>query len=135
MENLTELQTTWGAKLIAEQLDSPSTLKIDASDMILDGFLDDTFTEYRERSAVQTSLGGSVSVEAPNCGLRYFGFVIFDSLTPEQVEISIDGVHKGTAIVSGNNQRERLFTLVEPYKFEGGELVKLITPKEKYFCK
>jgi len=132
MENLTELQTTWGAKLIAEQLDSPSTLKIDASDMILDGFLDDTFTEYRERSAVQTSLGGSVSVEAPNCGLRYFGFVIFDSLTPEQVEISIDGVHKGTAIVSGNNQRERLFTLVEPYKFEGGELVKLITPKEKF---
>ena len=132
MEHLKELQTTWGAKLIAEQLDSPPTLKIDASDMMLDGFLDDTFTEYRDRSAVQTSLGGSVSVEAPNCGLRYFGFVIFDSLTPEQVEISIDGVHKGTAIVSGNNQRERLFTLVEPYKFEGGELVKLITPKEKF---
>lgn len=126
-----KIQTTWGPKIIGEILAHPSTIKIDSSDMILDGFLDDTFTEYRERSVVRTNLGGSVLFEAPSSGLSYLGFVIFDSLTPEQVEIWIDGVHKGTAIVSGNNQRERLFTLVQPYNFKGGEEVRLVTPKEQ----
>ena len=42
----------------------------------------------------------------------------------------IDGVEHGTAVVDANNQRERLFTLTEPYDFRGGELVRLFTPEE-----
>ena len=48
------MQTTWGAKTIDRAVDSPSTIRIDASDMEMDGFIDDTFSEYRERSAVHT---------------------------------------------------------------------------------
>ena len=121
-------QTTWGAKLIAKHVGAPTTEKINASDMKLDGFIDDTFSEYRERCVIRTSLGGSISIAAPKTGLSYFGFVMFDSLTPEQVSISIDGITMGTAIVTGNNQKERLFTLTEPYEFKGGELIKLSTP-------
>jgi hypothetical protein len=55
--------------------------------------------------------------------------VIFDSLDSEEVEVWIDGVKRGTAVVDGNNQRERLFTLAEPYDFQGGEQVLLVTPQ------
>ena len=114
------MQTTSGLPAINEALDSPSTIRIDASDMEMDGFIDDTFSEYRERSAVRTKPGGSLSFTAPDCGPRYLGFVIFDSLDSEEVEVWIDGVKRGTAVVDGNNQRERLFTLAEPYDFQGG---------------
>ena len=124
------VQTTWGAKLIAQHVDAPSAIRINASDMDLDGFVDDTFSEYRERSVVRTIPGGSLSLTAPRCGLRYFGFVILDSLTLEQVEVFIDGVKEGVAVVNGNNQRERLFTLTEPHNFQGGEKVQLSTPQE-----
>ena len=90
-----DVQTTWGAKLIAQHVDAPSTIRVNASDMDLDGFIDDTFSEYRERSVVRTILGGSIAFTAPSCGLRYLGFVILDSLTVEQVEISIDGGQEG----------------------------------------
>ena len=126
-----DVQTTWGAQLIAQHVDSPSTIRIDASDMELDGFIDDTFSEYRERSVVRTIVGGSISLNAPSCGLRYLGFVILDSLTPELVELFIDGVKQGVAVVEGNNMRERLFTLTEPYSFQGGEVVQLRTADEK----
>ena len=126
-----DVQTTWGAKLVAQHVNAPSTIRINASDMDLEGFTDDTFSEYRERSVVRTILGGSISLTAPSCGLRYFGFVILDSLTVEQVEVSIDGVKKGVAVLNRNNQRERLCTLIEPYNFQGGEQVRLGTPREK----
>ena len=126
-----DVQTTWGAKLIAQHVDAPSTIRIDASDMELDGFIDDTFSEYRERSVVCTTVGGSISLTTPSCGLRYFGFVILDSLTPELVELFIDGVKQGVAVVDANNNRERLFTLAEPYNFQGGEVVQLRTAGEK----
>ena len=99
--------------------------------MELDGFIDDTFSEYRERSVIRTTVGGSVSLTAPSCGLRYVGFVILDSLTPELVELFIDGVKQSAAVVDGNNMRERLFALTEPYNFQGGEAVQLRTADEK----
>ena len=123
------MQTTSGLQAINAALDSPSTVRIDASDMEMDGFIDDTFSEYRERSAVRTEPGGSLSFTVPNCGARYLGFVIFDSLDAEEVEVWIDGVKRGTAVVDGNNQRERLFTLTAPYDFQGGEQVSLVTPQ------
>ncbi len=124
------VQTTWGARLIAQHVDAPSAIRINASDMDLVGFIDDTFSEYRERSVVRTAPGGSISFTAPSCGLRYLGFVMLDSLILEQVEVSIDGVQKGIALANGNNQRERLFTLTEPYNYRGGEEVQLSTPQE-----
>ena len=124
------MQTTSGLREINEALDSPSTIRIDASDMDMDGFIDDTFSEYRERSAVRTVAGGSLSFTAPECGRRYLGFVIFDSPDAEEVEVWIGGVECGTAVVDGNNQRERLFTLTEAYDFRGGEKVRLVTPQE-----
>ncbi len=126
-----DVQTTWGAKLIARHVDAPSTIRINASDMELDGFIDDTFSEYRERSVIRTTVGGSISSTAPSCGLRYLGFVILDSLTPELLELFIAGVKQGVAVVDGNNMRERLFTLTEPYNFQGGEVVQLRTADEK----
>ena len=123
------MQTTSGLRTINEAFDSPSTIRIDASDMEMDGFIDDTFSEYRERSAVRTVPGGSLSFTAPECGRRHLGFVIFDSLDAEEVEVWIDGAKRGTAVVDGNNQRERLFTLTEPYHFHGGEKVHLVTPQ------
>ena len=123
------MQITSGLQAINEALDSPSTIRIDASDMEMDGFIDDTFSEYRQRSAVRTEPGGSLSFTVPNCGPRYLGFVIFDSLDAEEVEVWIDGMKRGTAVVDGNNQRERLFTLTESYDFRGGEQVSLVTPQ------
>ena len=123
------MQTTSGLQAINEALDSASTIRIDASDMEMDGFIDDTFSEYRERSAVRTEPGGTLSFAAPESGPRYLGFVIFDSLDTEEVELWIDGVKRGTAVVDGNNQRERLFTLAEPYDFRGGEQVRFVTPQ------
>ena len=38
--------------------------------MEMDGFIDDTFSEYRERSAVRKEPGGTLSFAAPNCGQR-----------------------------------------------------------------
>ena len=124
------MQTTWGAKTIDRAVESPSTIRIGASDMELDGFIDDTFSEYRQRSVVRRVPGGSLSFTAPDCGPRYLGFVIFDSVNSEEVKMLIDGVEHGTAVVDANNQRERLFTLTEPYDFRGGELVRLFTPEE-----
>ena len=123
------MQTTSGLQAINEALDSPSTIRIDASQMEMDGFINDTFSEYRERSAVRTAPGGSLSFTAPDCGRRYVGFVIFDSLDTEEVGVWIDGVKRGTAVVNGNNQRERLFTLRDAHEFRGGEEVRLITPQ------
>ncbi len=123
------MQTTSGLQAINAALDSTSTVRIYASDMEMDGFIDDTFSEYRERSAVRTEPGGSLSFGAPNCRQRYLGFVIFDSLDAEEVEVWIGGVKRGTAVVDGNNQRERLFTLAESYDFQGGEQVSLVTPQ------
>ena len=123
------MQTTWGAKTIDWAVEEPSTIRIGASDMELDGFIDDTFSEYRQRSVVRTEPGGSLSFTAPDCGSRYLGFVIFDSLNTEEVDVWIDGVKHGTAGVDGNNQRERLFTLTEPYDFRGGERIRLHTPE------
>ena len=123
------MQTTSGLQAINAALDSTSTVRIEASDMEMDGFIDDTFSEYRERSALRTEPGGSLSFAAPNCGQRYLGFVIFDSLDAEEVEVWIDGVKRGTAVVDGNNQRERLFTLTAPHDFQGGEQVSLVTPQ------
>ena len=123
------MQTTSGLRAINEALESASTIRVDASDMEMDGFVDDTFSEYRERSAVRTEPGGSLTFTAPACGRRYLGFVIFDSLDTEQVEVWINGVKRGTATVDGNNQRERLFTLSDPHEFNGGERVSLVTPQ------
>ena len=39
------MQTTWGAKTIDRAVESPSTIRIGASDMEMDGFIDDTFSE------------------------------------------------------------------------------------------
>ena len=64
------MQTTSGLLAINEALDSSSTIRIDASDMEMDGFIDDTFSEYRERSAVLKEPGGTLSFAAPNCGQR-----------------------------------------------------------------
>ena len=122
-----KIQSTWGAKTIDRAVDSPSTIRVGASDMEMDGFIDDTFSEYRQRSVVRREPGGSLSFKAPECGPRYLGFVIFDSVYNEEVEVAIDGVKQGTAVVDGNIQRERLFTLTEPYDFRGGEQVRLVT--------
>jgi len=124
------IQSTWGAKTIDRAVDSPSTIRVGASDMEMDGFIDDTFGEYRQRSVVRREPGGSLSFKAPECGPRYLGFVIFDSVYNEEVEVAIDGVKQGTAVVDGNIQRERLFTLTEPYDFRGGEQVRLLTPTD-----
>ena len=124
------MQTTWGAMTIDRAVDAPSTIKVGASDMEIDGFIDDTFSEYRQRSVVRRAPGGSLSFTAPDCGPRYLGFVIFDSVYSEEVEVWIDGVKQGTAVVNGNIQRERLFTLAEPYDFRGGEQVRLVTSKK-----
>ena len=124
------MQTTWGAMTIDRAVDGPSTIRIGASDMELDGFIDDTFSEYRQRSVIRRVPGGSLSFTAPDCGPRYLGFVIFDFVNSEEVKMLIDGVEHGTAVVDANNQRERLFTLTEPYDFRGGELVRLFTPEE-----
>lgn len=124
------MQTTWGAKTIDGVVDAPSTLRIGASEMEMDGFIDDTFGEYRQRSVVRRAPGGSLSFTAPDCGRRYLGFVIFDSVYSEEVEVWIDGVKRGVADVDGNIQRERLFTLIEPYDFRGGEQVRLVTSEE-----
>ena len=121
------MRTTWGAKLIDRLVDAPDTIRIDAGDTELRGFIDDTFSEYRRRSVVRTEPVGSLSWAAPACGTRYLGFVIFDSLTTEQVEVRIDGAPCGVATVNGNNQRERLFTLETPYDFRGGETIRLQT--------
>ena len=89
------MQTTWGLRLIDEVLGHPSTIKIDASDAELDGFSDDTSTEYRQRSVVRTGPGGSLTWYAPSIGARYIGFVIYDSLDTETVEVWINGVKTG----------------------------------------
>ena len=60
-----------------------------------------------------------------------FGFVIYDSLDTETVEVWINGVKRGVAAADANNRRERLLTLVEPYDFHGGEQVRLKTPLEE----
>ena len=75
--------------------------------------------------------GGSLSFDAPSCGLRYLGFVMYDALNPEQVEVWIDEVRQGVAIAGANNHRERLFALTEPYDFRGGERVQLQTPVDE----
>lgn len=124
------IQTTWGVKLIAKYVDSPSTVKINASDMKLEGYVDDTETEYRNRSVVRTELGGTISCAAPACGRRYFGFVIYDQLDVETIEVWINGDRMGVAVADGNNHRERLFTLQEPYDFGGGEEIILKTPAD-----
>ncbi len=124
------VRTTWGAKTIDRAVNSPSTIRVGASSMEMDGFIDDTFSEYRQRSVVRREPGGSLSFTAPDCGPRYLGFVIFDSVYREEVEVWIDGVRKGVAVVDGNTQRERLFTLTEPHDFRGGEVVRLVTPDE-----
>ena len=121
------MQSTWGAKTIDRAVESPSTIRVGASDMEMDGFIDDTFSEYRKRSVVRREPGGSLSFKAPDCGPRYLGFVIFDSVYSEEVEVSINGMKQGVAVVDGNIQRERLFTLTEPYDFRGGEQVRLVT--------
>ena len=124
------MQTTWGAQTIDRAVDAQSAIRVGASDMEMDGFIDDTFSEYRRRSVVRRAPGGSLSFTAPDCGPRYLGFVIFDSVYTEEVEVLIDGVKHGTAVVDGNIQRERLFTLTEPYDFRGGEQVRLVTSEE-----
>ena len=121
------MQTTWGAKTIDRAVGSPSTIRIGASDMEMDGFIDDTFSEYRRRSVVRREPGGALSFTAPDCGPRYLGFAIFDSVYGEEVEVWIDGVKQGLAVVDGNVQRERLFTLTEPYNFRGREEIRLLT--------
>ena len=113
------MQTTWGAKTIDRAVGSPSTIRIGASDMEMNGFIDDTFSEYRRRSVVRREPGGALSFTAPDCGPRYLGFVMFDSVYGEEAEVWIDGVKQGVAVVDGNVQRERLFTLTEPYNFRG----------------
>ncbi len=124
------VQTTWGLRLINEALNQPSAIKIDASDMTLDGFRDDTRSEYRQRSVLRTAPGGSLTCDAPSCGERYFGFVIYDdAVGAETIEIWIDGVKQGIAIADANNRRERLLTLTEPYHFQGGESIRLQTPE------
>ena len=124
-------QTTWGSGLIDRLLDDPSTIRVDASDMELDGFVDDIFTEYRRRSVVRIGSRASLTYEAPACGLRYLGFVIYDSLFTETVEVRIDGVVRAVVAIDGNCQRERLLTLAEPVDFRGGEQVRLVgLPRE-----
>ena len=124
------MQTTWGLPLIDEALDHPSTIRIDASDAELDGFSDDTSTEYRQRSVVRTDPGGSLTWDAPISGARYLGFVIYDSLDTETVEVWVEGARRAVATADANNRRERLLTLVEPYNFHGGEQIRLKTPLE-----
>ena len=121
-------QTIWGVRAIDEALSRPSTIRIGASGMTLEGFADDTKTEYRRRSVVRMEPGGSIRCAAPDCGRRYLGFVIYDQLDTETVEIWIDGVKEGVAVADGNNQRERLITFTEPYDFRGGEEIRLRTP-------
>ena len=82
-----KIQSTWGAKTIDRAVDSPSTIRVGASDMEMDGFIDDTFSEYRQRSVVRREPGGSLSFKAPACGPRYLGFVMFDSVYSEEVEV------------------------------------------------
>ena len=125
------MQTTWGLRLINEVLNHPSTIRIDASDTELDGFSDDTSSEYRQRSVVRTDPGGSLTWYAPTVGGRYLGFVIYDSLSTETVEVWVNGVKRGVAAADANNRRERLLTLIEPYDFHGGEQIRLKTPIEE----
>ncbi|MAF09917.1 hypothetical protein CMK11_05635, partial [Candidatus Poribacteria bacterium] len=124
------VHTTWGLQSIDAALSRPDAVVLDASDLELDGFVDDTRSEYRQRSVTRTEAGGSISLLAPACGDRYVGFVLYDDARgAERVDVEIDGVLVATAVAGANNRRERLFTLSEPRRFEGGERVRLVTPE------
>ena len=124
-----DVQTTWGLQAVNVALSRPNAVTLDASDLDLDGFVDDTRSEYRQRSVTRTEVGGSISLLAPACGERYLGFVIYDEARgAERVDVEIDGVLVATAIADANNRRERLFTLSKPFRFDGGERVRLVAP-------
>ena len=121
------VEVAWGLDLIRSLVHDEQNRIVPAGDCELQGFRDDTRSEYKERSVVRTEAAGRIRLHAPKIDDAYLAFVLYDTRGSEKVGIYIHGVRHGIAVADVGNQRNHVFTLAEACTFQGGEEIVLQT--------
>ncbi|MEW6358254.1 MAG: hypothetical protein AB1696_18110 [Planctomycetota bacterium] len=117
------VEALYGLDRIQKIKADKDNIRIRIGDADMDGYMYDIFVEYMESSARMTRDKGSVSFVAPRAGKYYPAFLTYDGAGDEKFIIAIDGVRKGIAVATNDNNRTWLFWLSEPVEFKGGERV------------
>ena len=121
------VEVAWGLNVIRGLVNDERNTCVLASECELNGFRDDTRSEYKERSVVSTEAAGRITLTAPKVGDAYLAFVLYDSDGTEKIGLYINGIQKGIAVADVDNNRNHVFTLATPYSFTGGEEIVLQT--------
>lgn len=121
------VDVAWGADLIRCLINDDRNRVVLASQCKLEGFQDDTRSEYKERSVVRTEQGGRIILTAPRFPKAYLAFLIYDGSSAERIGLYINNQLKAVAVANTNNNRNHIYTLEDPYWFEGGEQIVLQT--------
>ena len=121
------MEVAWGLDVIRGLVNDDRNTCVLASECELDGFRDDTRSEYKARSVVRTEVGGRIRLTAPKVGDAYLAFVLYDTGGTERVAVYINGLRKGVAVADVDNNRNHVFTLADHHSFTGGEEIVLQT--------
>jgi len=122
-----------GDARIEKLLRQEGTVVIPALACRFDGFANDTFSEYANASICRPSsvrsarLVSTVQDTVYRAGTYYFGFTMYVSDGSESVEMWIGHRQVAVASVADPDNRVHLFFTPEPFRFRGGEPVRLIT--------
>ena len=123
-----------GDDRIARLLDRADTIVVPAFACRLDGFVNDTFTEYanpsvyRPASVCRAQLISTLQDTVRPAGRYYFGFTMYTTAGhDERIELWIGHRQVARARLPEPDNRLHLFVVPDSFPFKGGEPVRLVT--------
>lgn len=123
-----------GDRRIEEMLQEKGSIVIPARSCRFDGFMNDTSTEYanasiyRPYSVSAARLVSTVSSTLYHAGRHYLGFTMYAAAgCDERVEVWIGHRQVALARLGEPDNRVHLFVAPAPFRFRGGEPVRLVT--------
>ncbi|MFB3829349.1 MAG: hypothetical protein ACE15B_21450 [Bryobacteraceae bacterium] len=120
-----EMLSTWGLPVIDPLANDPRNVALGISELELEGFTEDTRSEYRARSVRRTGQQARLTAVAPRAGRFHPGFILYDAAGAEHVALYVDGSLRGEALADRDDNRQRLFFTADPVDLRGGEKIEL----------
>lgn len=121
------LKVTVGLDAIDALVADKETVRLPMEEWRLDGFERDLTSEYRTDSVRRLGRGGRIETTVKVQGNFYPGVVFYDGPGEERFELRIGGRPLAIGIADGDENRQKLYFLAEPVRFEGGETLELRT--------
>jgi len=120
-----QLLSTHDLRVIDGAAREPGNVVFGVNQFELEGFLDDINAYYRRPSVRRTGRNARIRVRAPQAGVFYPAFVIYDSAGRERLALSVAGKLRYESAADWDLNRQRMFFPAEPVSFAGGETIEL----------